>query len=202
MATAQESLYYTGIQSFNFDKDIVSAILSKPLPPEAMKGMVHPFLKVEENRSWSLTTIFAEQNITEEQPDRDDGSFVEAAEFENDHTYRIWLAGKYRDLMEKFMTAYDNGAGDSLKEFMIYLKKNNDPLLEKRYFYSFWLLMHQRAPIFEEESDHQKGQTLLGDVLNLLGKKQLMITETSEILQYHPRYSIQNMLITVEEGQH
>lgn len=199
LATAQESLYYTGIQSFNFDKDIVSAILSKPLPPEAMKGIIHPFLKVEENRSWSLTTIFAEQNITEEQPDRDDGSFIEAAEFESDHTYRIWLAGKYRDLMEQFMTAYDNGFGQSLKDFMVYLNKNSDPLLEKRYFYSFWLLMHQRAPVFEETSDHQNGQTLLGDVLNLLGPKKMIITETPEILQYHPRYSIQNMLIKMEE---
>src|SRR5690625_898965 len=202
LATAQESLYYTGIQSFNFDKDIVSAILSKPLPPEAMKGIIHPFLRVEENRFWSLTTIFSEQNITEEQPDRDDGSFIEAAELEHDHTYRTWLAGKYRELMEQFMMAYENGQGHSLKEFMNYLKENQDSLLEKRYFYSFWLLMQQRAPVFEEDSDDQNGQTLLGDVMNLLGQKQLMIRETPEILSFHPRYSIQNMLITLEEGQH
>ena len=43
LVTAQESLYYTGIQSFNFDQDIVSTIISTPLPMEAMQGILRPF---------------------------------------------------------------------------------------------------------------------------------------------------------------
>ena len=41
LITAQESLYYTGLHSFNFDQDIVSYIVSTPLPLEAMKGVLH-----------------------------------------------------------------------------------------------------------------------------------------------------------------
>ncbi len=65
LITAQESLYYTGMQSFNFDQDIVSRIVSTPLPMEAMKGILHPFLKVEENEFWSPLTVLDEQNIVE-----------------------------------------------------------------------------------------------------------------------------------------
>lgn len=200
LSTAQESLYYTGIQSFNFDKDIISTILAKPLPTDVMKGSIHPFLKVEENKSWSLLAVLAEQNITEEQPDREDGSFIEIAEHESEHTYRKWLAAKYRDLMKEFMAAYENDSGQTLKQFMDYLSKHQESLLAKRYFYSFWLLLHQRSPVFDGQTDDKQEQTVLGEALNLLGRKQLIINETMEILQYHGRYSIQNMVMTLEEG--
>src|SRR5690625_6198893 len=65
LTTAQETLYYTGIQSFNFDQDIVSTILSKPLSPDVMKGVIHPFLKVEQNPIWSPLTLLAEQTIVD-----------------------------------------------------------------------------------------------------------------------------------------
>lgn len=61
LVTAQESLYYTGLHSFNFDQDIVSYIVSTPIPLEAMKGVLHPFLKVEQNVFWSPLSIFKEK---------------------------------------------------------------------------------------------------------------------------------------------
>ncbi|UTW69409.1 hypothetical protein KHA80_21665 [Anaerobacillus sp. HL2] len=70
LVTAQESLYYTGIQAFNFDQDIVATVISTPLPLESLKGILHPFLKVEENPLWSPLTILAEQNITEEREEK------------------------------------------------------------------------------------------------------------------------------------
>src|SRR5690606_4507281 len=78
LVTAQESLYFTGIQAFNFDQDIVSTIVSKPLPLESIIGILHPFLKVEENKVWSPLTLFSEQNITEERETSRQQDFVEA----------------------------------------------------------------------------------------------------------------------------
>jgi hypothetical protein len=90
LVTAQESLYYTGIQSFNFDQDIVSTIISTPLPIDTMKGILHPFLKIEENDLWSPITVLAEQNISEEREEREDDGFIETRNSENDNQYRIW----------------------------------------------------------------------------------------------------------------
>ncbi|RDW16980.1 replicative DNA helicase [Oceanobacillus arenosus] len=199
LATAQESLYYTGIQSFNFDKDIVSTILAKPLPPEAMKAILHPFLKVEENRFWSPMTVLAEQNITEEQEERADASFIEAKQQEEDHTYRKWLADKYLLIMQLFIVAYRSGNGATLQAFMEYLQEEDATLLAKRYFYSFWILLHQRSPISYGQTVEDEEKTLLGEALRLLGEKQLVIKETKEVLHYHERYSIQNMMIRLEE---
>mgnify|MGYP007108081835 CR=1 FL=1 len=83
LTTAQESLYYTGVQSFNFDQDIVSNILSKPLSPDKMKGVTHPFLRVEQNEFWSPLTVFAEQNIMEEREEPVIETFVDVAEDED-----------------------------------------------------------------------------------------------------------------------
>ncbi|WP_345739482.1 replicative DNA helicase [Virgibacillus salarius] len=58
LITAQESLYYTGIEAFNFDHEITSHIISVPLPLETMKGVLHPFLKVEEERTMVTTNTF------------------------------------------------------------------------------------------------------------------------------------------------
>lgn len=42
LQAAQESLYYVGIDSFNFDQDITSRVISAPLPLEATKGVLVP----------------------------------------------------------------------------------------------------------------------------------------------------------------
>src|SRR5699024_8872795 len=116
LATAQESLYYTGIQSFNFDKDIVSTILAKPLSQDIMKGIVHPFLKVEQNPTWSPLTVMAEQPIVAEQSEREAVAFVDIAADSHEHTYQKWIAEKYLTLMEVFVNAYENGKANTLKE--------------------------------------------------------------------------------------
>lgn len=61
---AKESLYYTGMASFNFEQDIASLLIGSPLPLEAMKGVLAPFLGLERKRAWSPLAVFAEQNIS------------------------------------------------------------------------------------------------------------------------------------------
>jgi hypothetical protein len=45
LVTAQESLYYTGLHSFNFDQDIVSYIVSTPFPPRSDERVAPPVFK-------------------------------------------------------------------------------------------------------------------------------------------------------------
>lgn len=89
--TAQESLYYAGMQSFNFDQDLVSRVVSAPLPMDAMKGLLHPFLKVEENRTWSPLTVLAEQNLVEEREEKVEYHFLDVNDDNTNDPYRLWL---------------------------------------------------------------------------------------------------------------
>ncbi|GGM19008.1 hypothetical protein GCM10011351_00970 [Paraliobacillus quinghaiensis] len=200
LVTAQESLYYTGIQAFNFDQDLVSKVISTPLPLEAMTGLLHPLLKVEENQVWSPLTVFAEQNITEDREEKVDQSFIEVDTSEKDNPYRAWLMEQYKQLMEHFLIAYDEGQGESLSDFIDYLDKSEQAtLFEQRYFYDFWLILHQRSPIINGDVDEEEGQTLLGEALALLEDRTLIVEEGKGIINRYKRFSIQEFQIRLEE---
>ncbi|MDF0725475.1 replicative DNA helicase [Cytobacillus sp. S13-E01] len=199
LVTAQESLYYTGIQSFNFDQDIVSRIASSPLPLEALKGVLQPFLKVEENERWSPLTILAEQNISDEREEKVEQSLIEVDNEEDDHPYRKWLTAKYKEVMEQYLLASEKDKVGTLSQFIDYLEKNGQAsLYEQRYFYDFWLILHQRSPIIKGEVDENEGKTLLGDALSLLGDRTLTIQEGKGIIKRFERFSIQEMNIMLE----
>ncbi|ADU29356.1 hypothetical protein [Evansella cellulosilytica] len=200
LITAQESLYYTGIQSFNFEHDIVSKITSSPLPIEAMIGILHPFLKVEETKMWSPLSILEEQNIIDDREDRPDDNLMELKDEEDTDKFRKKMAVKFKELMELFLTAFENNRAERLSSFMEYLIENKqEEVLKQRYFYDFWLILHQRSPIkmgdFEEEDG---AQTILGDSLYLLGERKLTIEEEPGTIQKTARFSIQEMIIRLE----
>lgn len=199
LVTAQESLYYTGIQAFNFDQDLVSKIISTPLPLEAMSGILHPLLRVEENQFWSPLTVLAEQNITEERQARVEHGFIEAEDDHPDDPYRKALIKKYKALMEYFLTACKSEQGNTLSEFMVYLEQiGQSALFEQRYFYDFWLILHQRSPIINGEVNEEEGKTLLGEALGLLGDRSLTVQEGKGIVSRAKRFSIQELVITLE----
>lgn len=199
LITAQESLYYTGMQSFNFDQDIVARIVSTPLPMDAMKGVLHPFFKIEENEFWSPLAVLAEQNIVEERDERIKYHFYEVDDGGSSDPYKRWLSEKYKELMAHFIQAYEKGYGNTLSKFMDYLQKNNlESVYHKRYFYHFWIVIHQRSPIMDTDND-EDNRTIFGEAFRLLGSRTLKVRETSSIIHKADRYSISEMMIELEE---
>lgn len=199
LTTAQETLYYTGIQSFNFDQDIVSTILSKPLSPNLMKAVLHPFLKVEENPIWSPLTLFAEQYIISERREHEIDSFLTAQAESEQETYQKTVAGIYADIMNKFLEAYEINQIKTLEDFMTYLKKDSDDLLYNRYFYSFWLLLYHHSPIRSETVTDHDEERILQRVLQLIYPKTLEVVELPDVLTFVDKYSIQNMSLILKE---
>jgi len=201
LVSAQESLYYTGIHSFNFDQDLVSYIVSTPLPLESMKGVLHPFLKVEENQFWSPLSILEEQNVTEDRDEKMDQGFIAVDETSRGDPMQKWLTSKFKETTRLFLEAYEQHRGDTLSQFLDYLEEIGQPhLYEQRYFYDFWLIMHQRSPIQNGEIQDEEGNTLLGEALALLGTKTLNVQEGQGVIQKCERFSIQELIITVSEN--
>lgn len=199
IATAQESLYYTGVQSFNFEKDIVATILAKPLSPDVMKGVLHPFLKIEQHSTWSLLTVLEEQNIMEARQETESYHFPEVAENQREKEYREWISEKYAMIMEKFIQDYQAGSIQQLRHWMDQLKITNPDLLQQRYFYSFWMFMHQVSPLQRDNIAGHEQETVLQHILKPLKNDQLTVIELPDIIHYDEKYSVQNMHITLEK---
>lgn len=199
LITAQESLYYTGMHSFNFDQDIVSLIVSTPLPLDAMKGVLHPFLKVEENEFWSPLAVLEEQNIVEDRKEKVEYHFYEVDDENSFNSYKQWISEKYKELMEHFLKAYEENSGNTLSEFISYLERNQlENLFQMRYFYDFWIVLHQRSPI-QAGTDDEESRTVFDEAFRLLGKRKLIVTEDKAIIQKVDRYSISEMNIKLED---
>lgn len=199
LMTAQESLYYAGMQSFNFDQDLVSRVVSAPLPMDAMKGLLHPFLKVEENRTWSPLTVLAEQNLVEEREEKVEYHFLDVNDDNTNDPYRLWLTKKYGELMELFLQSYENNGVRTLSGFFAYLENQGmEEIYQQRYFYDFWLILHQRSPVHHGNEDETSGKTVLGEALSRLNGRVLIVTERNIIIQKVDRYSIQDMTFELE----
>ncbi|WP_337017940.1 replicative DNA helicase [Oceanobacillus massiliensis] len=202
LITAQESLYYTGIEAFNFDHEITSHIISVPLPIETMKGVLHPFLQVEEERSWSPFTLFAEQNIVEDRQEEKEAIMPEAESDEEINERNNLLRKQYKKLMEELLSLLKEQPEITLSAIFDHLTETNQAqLYTTRSFYDFWLILHQRSPISRGDMEHDEdGSSLLTEALYILGDNRLIITEENTILNRYKRYSIQEMVIRLEES--
>lgn len=63
LVAAKESLYYIGVESFNFNKEIVSRIVSEPLSVNQVSALTKPFMYLEKSLVWSPLAVFFPQRV-------------------------------------------------------------------------------------------------------------------------------------------
>ncbi len=104
--------------------------------------------------------------------------FYEVDDDTSGDPYKLWITEKYKELMSYFLQAYEEGRGKRLSDFMTYLE-NNDlaSIYEHRYFYDFWIVLHQRSPITNETGDEEDNNTIFGEAFGLLGSRTLKVIE-------------------------
>ncbi|WP_345739481.1 hypothetical protein [Virgibacillus salarius] len=108
----------------------------------------------------------------------------------------------YKKLMEELLSVLSKMREIRLSAFFDYLTETNQAqLYASRSFYEFWLILHQRSPITRGDMEHDEdGKSLLTEALYILGDNRLVITEEKAILNRYKRYSIQEMVIRLEES--
>lgn len=203
LSAARESLYYTGLHSFSFEQDIASLIFSVPLPLESMKGIIAPLLNVEQSKQWSLLTVWAEQNIQEEQDSSDrDNSFMEAQTEEQSEMFIEERKRAFSYYMELLIGLMEEENRVDLSRLIEHVKElGQEKLLAKRSFYDFWLLLHQRSPlqsVNQHAEDMDKSQWL-ESVISQLGQRTLYVREAKSLFKVNERFTIQNMWMSWEE---
>lgn len=153
LAAAEEALYFSGIDSFNFDSDVTNRFFATPLPLTASRRLIEPFLPVSKAAIWSPMDIFAPQRL--ERFEREN----EQEEFPGDETMEAQdtqakenLRQHYRTIADDLLTFLGEETQTTLQAFIEYEEAHRPSLLAEKQFYIFWMILHRRKAItFGEE---------------------------------------------------
>jgi hypothetical protein len=207
LQAAKESLYYTGMDSFNFDKDIASLVFGSPLPMEALRGVLSPFMGLEQKAGWSLMTVFAEQNIVGdgEEDNRDEG-FLELANEERTDEFVQRRGTLFTELMKDLLLNLSEQPIVRLSEQIEWYQQQDEKayLLDTRAFYDFWLILHQRSPIHSKQlqQDEEAKPSGMEEAMWMLGNRTLLVEEEHGMIQVSKRFAIQEMKLRCGGADH
>ena len=196
LEAAKEALYYIGVESFNFDLDVTTRIVSSPLPMSSLKAFVVPFLTVHEEKQWSLFSIFDKQNVYEERIEQDIPTLLEIDE-QMEKLRNKQMVQFYSVVLKLLLKILEDESEVTLEQWFAQMQQDEKtaPLLHSRYVYDFFILLHQRSPI--EVPEDAGEETHLWSVLHqILDGVCLEVQELTEILHVTERFTIQNMRIT------
>lgn len=153
LAAAEEALYFSGIDSFNFEADVANRFFATPLPLEASRRLIEPFLPTAKAAIWSPVDIFAPQRlerferagVQEEFPDAE----IETA---NDAQAKANLRQHYRTIVDDLLAFLDGETETTLSAFVEAETERRPELLTEKQFYIFWMILHRRHTVlFDDE---------------------------------------------------
>ncbi|MCX7568707.1 replicative DNA helicase [Tumebacillus sp. DT12] len=194
---AKESLYHVGRASLNFDQDLVSRTVASPLPPKAVHSLVRPMALLDRYAGWSPLTLFAPQRMEKhEEPDEARGEFATAISEEERPPFVKLQRENFMKIAEVVDQFLHGKKETRLSEFVEWLRDQPQgvAMLEHRSFYEFWLLLHQRSPLFPGSDPEEAG--LLDGVVDRIGRGEtLVVKEVDQLLRPHERFTIQEMIL-------
>ncbi|MTI71644.1 MAG: replicative DNA helicase [Firmicutes bacterium] len=194
--SAQESLYYIGLDSFNFKNEIVSRLFSSPLPVESTRNLLKPFLYLQKQSTWSPLSVFSEQRLENNENTTKVYEFLDLKSKEQKEIEIKIIQDNFKYIFDIVYKLMDNNK-TTLKKIIKYVKENEEKLLDKRIFYDFFILLHQKSPI-----DFNKGreEILYKGIINSYKNeiKAIKLIENRETLNVNNRFSIKDMLLLLE----
>ncbi len=189
LEAARQALFSVGIQRFNFDQEIVSRVVSSPLPVQAVTGLIHPFTRLHQESGWSLFSMFFVQRL-QRVGKEDESSAYPQLDSEKDYQYAMEQEENFRVIMEQVLGILGEKKQMELKDMLPHFSST---LPQHRSFYDFWLLLHQRSPIRRGMGE---GRHVLDKALALLGNDQIVVVEGEGVLQITDQYALQNMYVS------
>lgn len=199
LVAAKESLYYIGVESFNFNKEIVSRIVSEPLPLGKVRDLVKPFMYTEKALVWSPLAVFFPQRVISRGQDETSLSY-EDVDKEIEKNSRV-LEMIYQKMMGICMKHLKSNGTLQLSDLIERLKDSESKaILNTRHFYDFWITLHQYSPIDLSYEEADKTHSLLVEALHELKHqyKTLQVVETKEVIRVNELFHVSDMILSVE----
>ncbi|MDF1616236.1 replicative DNA helicase [Petrocella sp. FN5] len=190
---AGESLYYSGVTSFNFDQEITRKMMTAPLPFETGKALATPFLTTKKFRTWSLLTVFEPQVVEHKEMPISHGFMEVQGDYKPEDL--LILQQVYKFLLSQMMKDYGNRTQIALEEI---LKKGEHAYFNTREFFDLWIMLHQRSPIsiksvLENEEDlfHPAFESCFSNF------DSIEVVELSEDIDVQTCYTVKNMILNI-----
>lgn len=203
LEAAQESLYYIGINSFNFNAEIVSRIFSSPLPLNSTRRLIEPFLYLGKEKTWSPVSVFLKQRIENAEKEEKSEEFLNVLNKEKLKEEIEIQSNKYKIITEIILNAlkYKKANNITIEELIEFIKESDEAdIINERPFYDFWITLHQKSPIIMKIEDNEE-EELMGKAYDIFSSKgyKLYVEELSNVLKVTNRFTIKNMILKLED---
>ena len=199
LVAAQESLYFMGLESFNFKHEITNRLISTPLPLESSRQLIKPFIFLEAHTSWSPISVFYEQRVGGDKDEQKTYEFAEPIDEEVLNEYKDITRHNFKKIMEIILKILGDKNEIELSQVIEYMKINHEHILDERVFYDFWIILHQVSPILIDKNEDNHTGLFKEATKLLIGKcKSLKVIEFNNILEVNNRFKIKNMIFKLE----
>lgn len=201
---ARESLYFAGMASFNFQKEISERLFSSPLPLMAARPLAEPFLFLESRQSWPLLSALFPQRLEKGAREALPEYFPEWEESGLNQARIEELSGQFGVIMAALLELLPERALFTLEEVVELMRASQNPahreLLASRDFYDFCLILHQRSPVeLAAGQEESNGGIFAGMAGVLQGQcRVLAVEERGAMLAPTGRYRIRNLEFRLE----
>lgn len=196
---AEESLYFTGVELFNFQQEITKKIFAQPLPLHIARDLTEPFLHLERSETWSPLTVFAVQRLDEESKETSQAAFPEVSEESLEKQALENLQQHYLKIMKLIFTAMGERREITLAEVISRLEHHPEAaMLQAKQFYLFWIFLHRKSPFVFVAKEISDKSAFYKTVQALPYVHSVTVVELPEILTVNEKYKISNMQLSVE----
>lgn len=198
---AQDALFFTSLDSFNFEQEITSRFFGSPLPVGAARRLINPFFQLAAAKVWSPLSVFQPQRLERKAGERPELSFPDLAEDEElpEVTRAIQkLNGRICSLLVDFLAAGEGRQEALLGDFCAYAGAEDKGLLTQKQFYMFWILLHRKGGLVLDDKEMSEKSPYYLMRSELSGLEDIQVSELpgGQVLEY-PFFKISNMQIRV-----
>lgn len=179
LTAARETLYYNGLTSFNFKKEIVSGFVATPLALTATKGVMQPFLPIRREVHWSMLRALDPQTIRRKQQVSPGEVFTEvdpnSTTMHRDMELSIEMQAIADLLLERLSKTGKVLLSDLIEEVAI------DQITPQLSY--FFILLHSLSPISLQSG--QRDHSIFGKAFTVLGQsyQSIEIVETKDQIE-------------------
>ncbi len=201
LIAAEESLYFNGVDRFNFQQEITSRMFSSPLPPWSARRLVEPFLELEQVRLWSPLAVFFPQRLERLAEERPELEFPEIGAEVHEEKELDAVQERYALIMRVFLAYLDQIEAErtTLGDFCHYLAQGKTDCPQDKQFFLFWLLLHRQHELhMNDESIGEKSPyaRILQDSPELAS---IVVVENGRILDF-PDFTMSDMDISIRRS--
>ena len=201
LSAAEEALYFSGIDSFNFEQEITSRMFASPLPIAASRRIVEPLLSLELCRTWSPLAVFQPQRLERLERESTQESFPATEEQQGEGERLQNLQEHYAAIARRLLNFMQAERETTLSDFLEEVQQKAPELCSSRQFYVFWLLLHRRGDLQLDAESIGEKSVYHGIVQAVPELQSLRVVEIpGELLWKDFRISNMKIEVTVQDG--